>query len=62
MSDDGEDTEDTQVQIGHKHGRVIINIAGTSEVEPSFLALSPAQARAWAKQLTVCADGAEAES
>ena len=28
------DEESTTVQVGHKHGRVILNLAGTSELSP----------------------------
>jgi hypothetical protein len=52
-------TEDTKVQIGHKDGKVIMNMFGTSEVEPSFIVWSPLQARQLAKDLLRCANEVE---
>jgi len=54
-----EDEEPTTVQIGHKDGRVVLNFYGTSEVPPSYVVLTPDEARAVARQLLDCALGAE---
>lgn len=51
--------EITRVQVGHKDGRVVLNLFGTSQVEPSYIAWSPAQAREVAGHLLRCAALAE---
>jgi hypothetical protein len=53
------DEEQTTVEIGHKNGRVVMNFYGTSEVDPNYIAWSPAQARAVARQIIASADRAE---
>jgi hypothetical protein len=54
--------ERTSVQIGHKHGLVVINLAGTSELEPTYVTLVPTMAREVAQQINLSADRAAAES
>jgi hypothetical protein len=46
------------VEVGHKDGRVIMNVSGTSEVPANYIAWSPDEAREVARQLLVCADAA----
>ena len=53
--------ESISVQLGHKNGRIILNLSGTSHQEPTYIAFTPTQAREFAQQILVCADGAESK-
>lgn len=51
--------ETTKVEIGYKDGRVVLNFYGTSEVEPSYIAWQPHEARGVAALLVRAADNIE---
>jgi len=50
-----EGEQPTRVEVGHKDGRVIFNLYGTADVEPSYIAWTPEQAREVAQHLLRCA-------
>lgn len=60
MSDDAMDqAEGCHLEVGVKHGHVIINSSGNSDVEPYWTALTPEEARRLAAHLVRCAQVAE---
>jgi hypothetical protein len=53
------DEESTQVTIGHKGGRVVLNFHGTTVVQPSYIAWTPDEARKAAQLIVDSADCAD---
>jgi hypothetical protein len=47
------------VETGHKDGRIVMNLYGTSEVEPSYVSFTPDEARKLGRQLLALADAVE---